>query len=273
MRIRWSKIFSSLLLPFLVVMLWEMGAIYLEKPSVLPRVGQVLVILVHPFAKVLTNTSLFDNICVSLARVMMGFTLAVVIAVPLGVFMGRFSWVKDIVEPLVELLRPVPPLAWVPLILAWTGIISIAEILSLPAGNMIWGNMQLSMLIIIIIGVFFPVLLNTIHGVQSVSPLIIGAAQTEGATEIALLLKIIVPLAFPSILTGIRIGLGIGWMCVVAAEMLPGSTAGLGYLIWYAHELLRTDVALAGIIIIGLIGTAFDKIFHLIEHRCFSWVE
>jgi NitT/TauT family transport system permease protein len=86
-------------------------------------------------------------------------------------------------------------------------------------------------------------------------------------------MRVILPMALPSILTGVRVGLGVGWMCLVAAEMLPGSTAGLGYLIWYAHELMRTDIVLAGIIIIGLIGTVFDQVLRLIASKCFSWVE
>ncbi|MGI9861278.1 ABC transporter permease [Moorella naiadis] len=267
------KLLTRFLLPGLLVMLWEVIAIRIGKPGVLPRVESVFAVLEHPSTRVLTGNSLLECIYVSLARVIVAFILAIAIAVPTGIFMGRYQVVKNLGDSLVELFRPVPPLAWVPLILAWTGITSLAEILPWRVENALLWNIQLSMLLIIMIGVFFPVLLNTIHGVQSVPPQIIEAAQTLGAREQTLLTRVILPQALPCILTGTRIGLGVGWMCLVAAEMLPGSTAGLGYLIWYAHELMRTDIVLAGIIIIGLIGTAFDQALRLIESTYFSWIE
>jgi len=264
---------ARLLLPGLVLVLWESVAIHLGKPGVLPRLENVLAILIQPAARVLTDSSLLECIYISLARVIVAFSMGVAIAVPLGILMGRYQVIKSLVDPLIELLRPVPPLAWVPLILAWLGITSIGEILPWRVESVLLWNMQVSMLIIIMIGIFFPVLLNTVYGVQSIPPQIIEAAQTLGAREQALLMRVILPMALPSILTGVRVGLGVGWMCLVAAEMLPGSTAGLGYLIWYAHELMRTDIVLAGIIIIGLIGTVFDQVLRLIASKYFSWVE
>jgi len=127
------------------------------------------------------------------------------------------------------------------------------------------------MLFIIFIGAFFPILLNTIAGVKGVPKILIEVAQTLGAKEMDILLKVIIPGSLPSILTGLRIGAGIAWMCVVAAEMLPGSSAGLGYLIMYAYSLSRMDVVIACMIIIGIIGLLLDRGLRYIEDRCFKW--
>ncbi len=267
-----KTIFLVPVLPVVLIMVWEIAAVYIDNRLFLPRVENILFILFHPFNKVLVAGSLLDNIVISITRVVMGFLMATLVAVPLGLFMGYFNYVEKIIDPLIEMVRPVPPLAWVPLFLSWVGVKSIADVLGLNNWNFVFSNLQLSMLLIIFVGSFFPILINTIHGVKTVKKSLIESAKTLGIKQRDLFLKVIFPAASPSLLTGFRIGMGIGWMCLVAAEMLPGSTSGIGYLIWYAHELMRTDVIMAGILIIGLVGLMFDQLFRFAEKKCFRWV-
>ncbi|HVN73884.1 MAG TPA: ABC transporter permease [Methanoregula sp.] len=245
----------GLILPLLLIFGWEAAAIVINNPFFLPRLETVIPVLLNPFSSdyTLGTGSLFDNAVVSIQRVTIGFGIAAAVAIPLGIGMGRSSRINDFFDTTVELLRPVPPLAWVPLALAWfkLGIASIV--------------------FIIFIGSIFPILLNTIDGVRGVKKTWIEVGTTLGACERQVLTKVIVPGAAPTIWTGLRVGFGIAWMCVVAAEILPGPTSGLGYLIMYAYNLGQMNVIIAGMITIGLIGLAIDLLFKTIERRLFSW--
>jgi len=252
-KINLRDVVLKIILPIAVVVVWEMLAIYLNKPVILPRVEDVINVLTHPFQGILGTGSLIDNTIVSIKRVLGGFLLASVVAIPLGIFMGYFRTINNLCDTLIELLRPIPPLAWVPLSLAWFGL----------------GEM--SMIFIIFIGAFFPILLNTISGVKGVPTPLIEAALTLGAKSRDILIKVVIPASSPSILTGLRVGAGIAWMCVVAAEMLPSSNAGLGYLIMYAYSLSRMDVVIACMIIIGLIGLILDRGLRYVEDKYFVW--
>ncbi|MBW2646077.1 MAG: ABC transporter permease [Deltaproteobacteria bacterium] len=267
-----EKIFFHLLLPVLLMVIWQMLAIHIDKPMVLPRLEAVGRVLAHPNTKILITGSLVENMGISLIRVMCGFFLAAATAIPLGLLIGYYRLAERILASSFESLRPVPPLAWVPLILAWFGIKGLADCFPGLSNSAVFGGVQFSMVIIILIGVFFPVLLNTIHGVKSIPKIYIESARTLGSRGFSLLFKVIIQASLPSIVTGLRIGMGIGWMCLVAAEMMPGSNAGLGYLIWYAYELLRTDIIVASMIVIGFIGFIMDWGFRQLERKQFAWV-
>ncbi|MFH1977259.1 MAG: ABC transporter permease [Pseudomonadota bacterium] len=267
-----EKIFSRLLLPVLMAVVWQMLAIYIDRPMVLPRLESVGKVLAHPNTKILITGSLIDNMAISFVRVTCGFFLASAIAIPLGILMGYYRFTERVLELTVGSLRPIPPLAWTPMILAWFGIKGLADWFPELSSSAFFGGIQFSMIIIILIGAFFPILLNTIHGVKGIPVIFIESARTLGSKSFSLLFKVIIPACLPSILTGLRIGMGIGWMCLVAAEMMPGSNAGLGYLIWYAYELLRMDIIVAGMIVIGLIGFIMDWGFRYVERKRFSWV-
>ena len=243
----------KIVMPIVGLALWELLAIQLNNPVVLPPVEDVIKVLMNPHISILGTGTLIDNTLVSIKRVLSGFIIAGIVGIPLGIFMGYFPTVMDLFDTVIELLRPIPPLAWVPLALAWFGI------------------GETSMLFIIFIGAFFPILINTIAGVKGVPKILVETAQTLGAKEKDILLKVIIPASSPSILTGLRIGAGIAWMCVVAAEMLPGSSAGLGYLIMYAYSLSRMDVVIASMIVIGIIGLTLDRGLRYIEDRYFRW--
>ena len=127
------------------------------------------------------------------------------------------------------------------------------------------------MIFIIFIGAFYPILTSSIHGVQNVRSTLLDSARVLGAGEGDIFRKILLPAALPSIVNGMRIGLGVAWMCLVSAEMLPGSLSGVGYLITHAYTLARTDIVIAGMISIGVVGAFLDLFFRLIEERKFVW--
>jgi NitT/TauT family transport system permease protein len=260
-----------LLMPFLLAALWQLVALWLDQPTVLPRLDAVYHVLAHPAAKILITGSLMDNTLISLIRVILGFLLAALTAIPLGLAMGYFPSVERFFDSLVEMLRPVPPLAWVPLILAWFGIKGLTDLFPALMTWPILAGIQFSTVLIIFIGAFFPVLLNTIQGVKNIPVEYLESARTLGAYNFSILFKVIIPASLPLTVTGLRIGLGIGWMCLVAAEMMPGSNSGLGYLIWYAYELLRADIIVAGMVVIGFIGLVMDRGFKICEQHI-NWI-
>jgi len=247
------KLLKNITLPILGILAWEFLAIYLNNPVILPKVESVISILLNPGVGILGTGNLIENTIVSIERVLIGFFVAGAIAIPLGILMGYYSTVNELIDTTVELFRPIPPLAWVPLALAWFGI------------------GETSMHFIIFIGAFFPILINTISGVKSVPIIMIEAAKTLGGSTRNILQSVVIPASSPDIVTGLRVGVGIAWMCVVAAEMLPGSDAGLGYLIMYAYSLSKMNVVVASMIIIGIIGLFLDRGLRFIENRYFSW--
>jgi NitT/TauT family transport system permease protein len=248
-RLRWA------VLPVLFLVAWELAAVLINNPFVLPSLESVAAVLATPFTSILGTGSLVQNAAVSLERVLIGFAVGAALAIPLGIAMGRWRLVEELVDPMVQLFRPVPPLAWVPLALAWFRI------------------GLTSMVFIIALGAFFPVLLNTLDGVRSVKRTWVEAAMTLGASERQLLTRVILPGALPTIWTGMRVGFGIAWMCVVAAEMMPGTNSGLGYLILYSYNFSQVQVIIAGMIVIGIIGLGIDVALRQVELRRFRWRE
>lgn len=217
--------------------------------------------------------SLILNLGVSLVRVLVGYALAVAIAVPLGVAMGYYGTLHKLFNGFLGLFRPIPPLAWVPLVLAWFGVSSLASLAGVQRGPLYQylNNIKLSMIFIIFIGAFYPVLTSAIHGVRGVGQTLIDSARVLGGSQRDIFLKILLPAAAPSIVNGMRIGLGVAWMCLVSAEMLPGSLSGVGYLITHAYTVARTDIVMAGMAAIGGVGAIMDFVFRLLEERRFAW--
>ena len=135
----------------------------------------------------------------------------------------------------------------------------------------IFNNMRLTMIFIIFVGSFFPILSNTIYGMQTVRKTLLDSAKSMGATTVQLLTKVYLPHALPSIFTGLQVGLGSAWMTLICAEMLPGSVAGVGYMISHAYQVTRVDVVIAGMISIGLVGFLIDQIFVIASKYLFKW--
>ena len=187
----------------------------------------------------------------SLKREFVAFLWAT-ISSPIGIAMGWWKAVEEQVDPLVEVLRPVPPLAWIPLSILWFGV----------------GDVQNQF--IIFLGCFFPILLNTISGVKGVEPNLVRAARCLGASEMSILWRVVLRAALPQIVTGIRIGLGVGWMALVAAELV-GANSGLGFLINDARTVLRTDYVIVGMATIGLVGLVIDRVIRSVVARLMPW--
>jgi NitT/TauT family transport system permease protein len=232
---------------------WETAAILIDNPYILPRLGPILQVLVHPAVPVLGGATLIENTIVSVREVLTGFAIAAVTAIPLGLLVGTFREVDFYLNSLIQLLRPVPPIAWVPFAIAWFGI-----------------GFH-SIIFIIFIGAFFPILINTIDGVHGVRRQWTDVALMFRASPQEHVRTVVLPAAMPVLWTGLRVAFGVAWMCVVAAEMLPGATAGLGFMIMYAYNLGQLQVIGAGMVIIGLIGLGADMLFRAGQARFFHW--
>ncbi|MCG6879592.1 MAG: ABC transporter permease [Deltaproteobacteria bacterium] len=194
------------------------------------------------------------HILYSLYRVGLGFFAAALLGIPTGLWMGWSPRLRRIVNPLVELVRPIPPLAWIPIAILWFGI-----------------GMK-SAAFIIFLGAFFPILLNTVSGVLAINSVFFEAAQTLNAKKKDVFFKILVPGSIPSIFVGMRIGVGIGWMTLVAAEFTGVRTGyGLGYMIMTARDIQRPDEILAGMLVIGLIGYLINAGLKVCEKRFVKW--
>ncbi len=266
-----KTILLGLILPLLILSIWEYFAIKVDNPALLPRVEAVVDRLIHPFTDLLDTGSFVHHILTSAVRVLIGFAIAAIIGIPLGLLVGRFLLFHRIFTPIIEVLRPLCPIAWIPFAMAIFKTYTIADIFGAHYTTTIFGQIQLGMLFVIFYGGFFPIFLNTIHGVSSVRNIFIESALLLGATPRQLFSKVILPSAGPAILTGIRVGLGISWMVIIAAEMLPGSDAGIGYLIMFSYELAEMDILIASMILIGAVGALLSYGVKVISDRTSKW--
>lgn len=273
MRNLFIKISIYMAMPLAFLFFWQIMANHIDNKIVLPAINEVYTLLKSPTQTIIGMGSIIDNLTISLIRVLTGYTVAFCLAIPMGMLMGYSKVIFSLFHYFLGLFRPIPPLAWVPLVLAWFGVASLANFSPIQSGQIYFflRNIQISMVFIIFIGAFFPILLSTIYGVQNVRKTLVESAKTLGGGELKIFWKILIPAAAPSIVNGMRIGLGVAWMCLVSAEMLPGSTSGVGYLIIHAYTVARTDVVIAGMISIGVVGVMLDSIFKTIENKKFAW--
>jgi len=201
----------------------------------LPAIARTLLAMI-------ADGSMIEHAAFTLYRVMFGFSLAVVVGIPLGILMARFQRVENFFLPLVSALMPIPSFALVPLFMLWFGI----------------GN--LTTIMIVFYAATFPMLFNTWSGVRSVNPIWLRAAGAMGANEHKMFWKVIIPGASPFIITGMRQAFLRCWIAVVGAEMIAASDWGLGWVIFDAKEFLNADVMLASLIVIGGIGFVFERV-------------
>jgi NitT/TauT family transport system permease protein len=191
---------------------------------------------------------LLRHIADSFYRFLAGYLLAVVLGVPFGLLAGWSRRLEAVVEPLLQILRPISPIAWLPLAILWFGI----------------GNPPT--IFIIFLAAFFPIVLSAIGGVKSVDPLLLRVAQNFGATPGQILGKVVVPAAFPYLAVGMHMALGAAWIFLVAGEMV-GVRSGLGFLIIDGRNQVRYDLVMAAMVIIGALGLAIDRLMHAAELR------
>jgi ABC-type nitrate/sulfonate/bicarbonate transport system permease component len=235
--------------PLIVIMIWKIVT-YLRifDPVILPSpesVGQA-------FLSEMVSGELLKHIQISLYRVFLGFGIGSAMAVSLGLLIGWSEKAKSFVDPIVEIVRPIPPMAWIPLSILWFGIGELPKIF------------------IIILGVFFPVLTNTVVGVKSIEKGLLKLARSMGLKGFRLFKEVIVFGASPFIITGLRIGLGFGWMCLVTAELIAAQ-AGLGYMIEEAKMLLLTNKVILGMLTIGFLGILIDRLIVSLEKIVLPW--
>jgi NitT/TauT family transport system permease protein len=183
---------------------------------------------------------------------MAGFGIATVLAVSLGVAIGWSRRIETIIEPTLQVLRPIPPVSWIPLAIIWFGIANKPAIF------------------LVFLGSFFPILLNTIHGVKSCDRNLIRAGAMVGGDQRQLLRYIVLPAALPSIFAGLRIGIGSAWMLTVTAELVAVKS-GLGYVLWDSYYFLRYDLVLAAMASIGLLGYLSDLAIRALMARVLHW--
>ncbi len=222
------------------------------KPLFLPAPQAILVKFGELWTEGFGGATLWEHAWASLYRVFGAFLAACATAIPVGVLMGMNRVARGIFDPPIEFYRPIPPLAYLPLVIIWAGIDEFAKML------------------LIYLAIFAPMALSARAGVRSVSIEQIHAAYSLGASRFQVLSQVILKAAMPEILTGMRIGIGFGWTTLVAAEMVAAQ-AGLGVMVLNAAEFLVTDVVVTGIVIIGGIAYAFDLFMRYVERLLVPW--
>lgn len=228
--------------------LWYLIARWVGNEVILPTPVSV----VGALAGAAGDGSLQSSVLVSLARLGIGFGVAVAIGLPVGVAMGLSTTVRSLVDPLVELLRPISGIAWIPLALLLFGV-----------GNSI-------IVYIIFYGCIFPILVNSVAGVRDVDTHLIQAARTLGLGWWRITSMVVLPGALPTILTGARIGIGTGWMSLVAAELV-GAHSGLGFSVQYYSTVLRTPLMIGFIVVIGLLGLVTNLLLMGLQRLVTPW--
>ena len=245
----WLSIGSILVLLFVWWLATTLGWI---KPLFLPSPGAIISKFFTILRTGYTDTSFLEHVTISTARVFGAFLLACVVGVPLGLAMGMSPLIRGVLDPPIEFYRPIPPLAYLPLMIIWFGIGETSKVL------------------LIFLSVFAPVALGARSGVKSAAIEQIHAAYSFGASRWQVLRHVILPAALPEILTAMRIGIGFGWTTLVAAEMVA-ATSGLGYLVLSASQFLQTSTVIMGIIVIAIIAYAFDLLMRFIERKIVPW--
>ncbi|MEZ6993140.1 MULTISPECIES: taurine ABC transporter permease TauC [unclassified Aeromonas] len=256
-RLRWPlprRLGVSLLtLCALLALWWLVARLGLIRPLFLPPPAQVL----QQFATLagpqgFMDATLWQHLAASLQRILIALAAATLCGVTVGLAMGLSPTLRGMLDPLIELYRPVPPLAYLPLMVIWFGIGETSKVL------------------LIYLAIFAPVAMATLAGVQGAKQVRARAARALGANRWQVLLHVTVPGALPEILTGLRIGLGVGWSTLVAAELIA-ATRGVGFMVQAAGEFLATDVVLAGILVIALIAFTLELGLRALQRRLTPW--
>ncbi|WP_298502347.1 ABC transporter permease [uncultured Methanobrevibacter sp.] len=240
--------FIPFIVPIILILFWyfitdgiELFSAYIL-PSPVDVVNSALVVIEN--GKLLTNT--IDT----LFKVFSGLILASVVAIPVGILLGWYKTLEDLCTFVISVLRPIPPVAWIPFSILWFGIGTFPAVF------------------IIFMGCVFPILVYTIDGVKRTDKVLVESAQTLGANDWNVLRRVVVPSTVPYIVSGLKVGIGIALMCTISAEMI-GSSSGLGYMILTATNLFDTGTTVVGMLVIGLIGLVFDFVFTKAQDRIF----
>ncbi len=232
-----------------ILVIWELlGHLGLINPFLLPRPS----VIAQTFWAAIVDRSIFLDMYESTRRVFIGFGISTLVAIPMGILLSLSSKLRISLFSVLNFLRPIPPIAWIPLTILWFGI---------GDGPAFFLTMVAS---------FFPILINTMTGMQRLPSQYHVIGSVFGLTQTQKIEHIIIPSILPYILSGLRIGFGISWMAVVAAEMIA-SSSGLGYLIHVSQDMLRTDRVIVGMMVIGILGLIFDRLFLTLVEYFTPW--
>jgi taurine transport system permease protein len=232
---------------------WSVAWAGLIPPLYLPGPAAVFRALVVVARVGYMDATLWQHLEASVLRVLAALLLALATAIPLGLALGLNRVLKALVDPVIEFYRPIPPLAYLPLMVIWFGIGELSKVL------------------LIFLAIFAPVVVATAAGVLAVDPIRLRVAQSLGATRLQLVRFVVLPSALPTIMTGVRIALAAGWSTLVAAELIA-ATRGLGFMIQSASQFLATDLVVGGILIIALIASLIEIALRRLQHRFSPWL-
>lgn len=233
----------------LIILLWA----FLERsgrlnPVILPSPGKI----VQTFISLVKKGTLGENLLISVVRVLKGYFVAAALGIVLGIFIGLSDHVKRLTDLFIQIIKPIPPIAWIPLVILWFGIGESGKVF------------------LIFLGGFFTILINVVDGIRQVDPKLLEVSRAVETPKLKHIFKVIIPGAAPNIFTGLRVGMSSSWMCVVAAELVS-STTGLGYMIMNARQFGKTDIVIVGMLTIGVIGKLMDALLKWIEKRFIKW--
>lgn len=246
-----QKIIIGTLSLAVFAIIWELLAIYIGNSFYLPRFSSVIV----AFFNVIQSSIFYFDAATSLYHFIIGFFFALLFGIPIGMMMGWFPVLDKALSPIVEIFRPIPPLAWIPFAIIWLKLTHQA------AG------------FIIFMGMLFPIILSTYSGFKNVPKIYVEAAKVLGSvSNLKLIRNVAVPAASPMILSGIKTAMGVGWMCLAASEMFGVSDSGIGYKIWFYYGIQMMDYVVVYMLILGFIGLLLDFLFRvLIQNRVLKW--
>lgn len=230
------------------IIIWLIISKILNNPVLIPSPVDVGL----AFYQLLASGELFAHMAVSLKRLLIGYVIAVAIGVPVGMLMARSIIINNLMDPIIEILRPISGIAWIPI------------------GMFIFGVGNSLAIFIIIYATFFPIVVNTYGGVRTIDNVFIQSAQTMGLNKWSTFRHVIFPSALPNILVGLRVGVGMAWIAIVASELI-GTNSGLGYAIEWYRQLIMTDKVVSFIIMIGILGYVSDLLLRFIQNILTPW--
>ncbi len=254
---RWNAVLYATFLPAILLLSWQVMAMTLGPDTQAPSPARV----VATFIKLVTSGGLVTATGQSLGRVLLGFAFALVLGVGLGALMGSSQHIRDNLDPIVESFRPIAPMALLPMAILWFGTGTAAS------------------LSIVAYAAFFPLLLNTIHGVSRVDRKLVQAALTMGIPKLRVLTKVMLPAALPSVLLGVRLAMGVAWTAIIAAELAVGAKSGAGgtsggigqmMFVFFAYSIDLNGIVVC-MIVIGAIALLIDRVFRATERRLMPW--
>ncbi|MBU6492723.1 MAG: ABC transporter permease [Burkholderiales bacterium] len=235
------------------LVVWQIVSIlHVFPPIALPSPAAVWKALVLLLSQGYGGRSLFEDMWISVVRIGIGFLGAVLLGVPIGLGMARSPLIFRFIDPFLQFVRPVPPLAYIPLLVVWFGIGELPKIL------------------LILVGTVPVIIIGTISGVKGTPALRLSVARTLGASEAQIFRYVILPSVLPEIFTAMRVGIGVAWTCLVAAELIAADQ-GLGWLVQYAGQALQVAIVIVGIIVIGILGYCMELLIRVVESRAVPW--